>query len=534
MLSVWQNYSHQNGGVDDILMFEYANIPGHFHGADAPFELVKTMSFPLFLAISYMFGLSIGVSLFLLWFGAAIIWLRVFGKLTNSKLFLGFVFIFILYCPVAFDNWVGSRLYRNIIFAPITFILLGLLFGLCYAIIKNEKCCRFLILFSLLFVFSYFLNESGSWLYPMLVPLFVSCLYKYLKSRRRIKNARELIPIAKLALVALIPIITLIVSTNIYKAVNYHFFGVYEVETRTNGEQGKFLATLYKFEDPNKSAVNWLTADTITNVWNTLPSLKSRHEILDALLERAKSYSDNNGNIPGDHWGWNLKYIERQFFANAQESEAFYKSVNAELTDAINRGEFHTDNRIYIGPALGRNLSEITSLTPDIINGLRVNLFFQDYSAATNPTVYHQEVDMITRNITYTDNELSMINQKISKHVTSIETGIIGIYQFLMIILLIILMISIALQMACIHKKKFPLFAIISVGLFGYGCAVIFAIMWFSEFINIMHPGIVSSVARFYATNSVPLFMLALLFGALGLIKAYRGIFCSKVATSRR
>ena len=84
------------------------------------YELVKPMSYPLFLAFVSTTGLPYTLALLLLWLLAATSVAAMIRSLgIRNRFALLAVFVYVLYCPTAFDAGVGTRMYRNAVIAPV-------------------------------------------------------------------------------------------------------------------------------------------------------------------------------------------------------------------------------------------------------------------------------------------------------------------------------------------------------------------------------------------------------------------------------
>ncbi|MCR5026525.1 MAG: hypothetical protein K6A34_03665, partial [Methanobrevibacter sp.] len=81
--------------------------------------LAKTMSYPLFLFLVNISGLSYKFCLSVFWIIASLVLTYGIQKFVcKNKLVLLFSFVFIIFLPIAFDSWGGTRIYRNSILVP--------------------------------------------------------------------------------------------------------------------------------------------------------------------------------------------------------------------------------------------------------------------------------------------------------------------------------------------------------------------------------------------------------------------------------
>ena len=157
-LAIWY-YSNQL--FDDQLLIKYSGLFEHFQVPDI-WSLVKTISYPIILYVINASGLSYSVFLASIWIVAALLAVRVFKMLTNDRFVLTFIYVYILFTPSAFDNWVGTRLYRNVVIAPLVLITFLLMIFILLKLIKKSELSAKEIVFpsiglGIIFSFTYYI-----------------------------------------------------------------------------------------------------------------------------------------------------------------------------------------------------------------------------------------------------------------------------------------------------------------------------------------------------------------------------------------
>ena len=230
---------------DDALLIQYA-LSTHYQYSDH-LTLLKTMSFPWFLDLVYISQLNYTLVLSLLWCLAAILIFRLLYKNTNNICVSLFFFLYVLFMPTAFEIWMGTRLYRNSIIAPFIIIVFYFIISNIFLVCKNKnfnnkKLFISSIIFGLFFTFSFYIKEDGIWLLMCLISSVILCssiivtrfIFSNTNNKYRVNN---LISIFLLFL----PLLIFGVGTNVYKYINYQFTGVSAIETRTQGELGRFV-----------------------------------------------------------------------------------------------------------------------------------------------------------------------------------------------------------------------------------------------------------------------------------------------------
>ena len=115
---------------DDALMIRYADLPSYFAGAAVGSRnvMLKELGMPLVLNIVNLIGIRYSTFLSLLWIIDAILAVFLIGLLLNlegdrSETLTKICFLLVLFLPVAFEKWTGTRLYRNALLTPLCFLV---------------------------------------------------------------------------------------------------------------------------------------------------------------------------------------------------------------------------------------------------------------------------------------------------------------------------------------------------------------------------------------------------------------------------
>ena len=180
------------------------------------------------------------------------------------------------------------------------------------------------------------------------------------------------------------PFAIFVIAINIYKGINYHYFGIYETNTRTNGELGEFVEKIYKIESTERTTDVWAPEDAIKKAFNASPTLKKNKKIFRKI---EKSYW-GKGNlkknpIKGDYLTWALRYALDNaglWESEKQVSELFHQ-INEELDEAFQKGTLKKDKKIQLVSSMGgRSLQEIISMKDMIIKTYKITILLEEYS----------------------------------------------------------------------------------------------------------------------------------------------------------
>ena len=377
--------------ADDILMLNYANIFDHFAHWNS-LSMAKTMSYPVFLGLVYVLGIPYNLAVGLLWAAAAFVTLWFFSHYVQNIYGRLLVFAFVLYCPVAFDIWTGLRIYRQGIVAPTALIAVMCIFLLVVKLYlyrppeagpsgivagsSKSGCAKedigalrkifiICIIAGLSFFYFYYIKEDSLWLAPVLI--ITSAFSVIVIIRRRLQRGI----CVKLIFFALLPVIIFTGGTNVYKAVNYHYFGVFGINTRTDGEFGKFAGKLLQIQDENKTSEIWAPFSTLEMAFRASPTLAETPELLESIrFQEIYANGDMVENpIPGDLVFWAIKSSleETGLYGSERQAEMFFRDVNRELDAAFCDGRLEKMEGIAFSPNTPiRTPEEIGKLWPMI------------------------------------------------------------------------------------------------------------------------------------------------------------------------
>ncbi len=395
---------------DDLLLLNYSDLSNHFLNWNI-LTLTKDISYSLFLFFVNISNIPYSFYLSLLWIVAGIlITYSIYKFLNKDKLLLLLVFLFIIFLPVAFDSSCGTRIYRNAIMAPLIIILLSVL--LIFVLNSLSKVTNYTklvflsIVVGLIFSFNFYIKEDGILTLPLLLVCITSIiLFHFYEFRKKFD--------IKYILIMLIPLLIFGASTISYKEVNNYYFGVDEINTRTDGEIGEFWNMLLKIDDPNKTTEIWVPVSTIEKAWNASPTLQSRPDLFENLIHSDWAGGDLNQNpLPGDLVALCLRdeLKDVNLFNNEKQANDFFNQVNSELEDAFASGKLNKSDRIFItSSATGKTLDEVFGLKPYITSAVKSCVFYKDLLIEDYPIPGSSQ--LVSNEVT--SNTESILNEKL-------------------------------------------------------------------------------------------------------------------------
>jgi hypothetical protein len=457
----------------------------------------------------------------LIWIAVAIVGYLTLKKISTNKFFLICLFGYLAFFPSAFDDFLGVRIYREMIIIPAVFFLIfGLLNLIFISFSKEEKGTLKLLIwsfftgFSLLFAF--YIKESGLWmlLLCLLVSFILLAREIFLFLRNKQKNRISSLVFSLIVL--LLPLGIYQAGTEAYKTINDHYFGVYEINTRTEGEVGKFVNNLYKIDANNRSASVWAPPAAVEKAFAVSPTLRSIPTLKNNILHADWSGETYDGMTAGDFLTWILRIAVVKSTGNWNEAkeEAFFKKVNNEIDVAFRTNELQRPKGRYqiVSSTGGYTINEIKKLPPITLAVLRNDFFMYGYKYTNSlgdvaPNVFPGNVANILNVKPLNNGDMSGKNVPLYNH-------LIKLYQLINPILLVIAFLSLVLDfIKSIRKRQFSLYGITSFTLLAGGVVLSFALSWFIYFL-IVNRGAdfgVRSLTMFYGVDASPLLICGIL-----------------------
>ena len=324
---------------DDRLMVSYMSLSEHFK-SPLYYSLVKDMGWPVLVNLFSRTRLPYAAFTGIMWVGAAVAVMFLIKRLfKGNKVAMVIGYIYVLFMPQAFDLWSGTRFYRTSLIAPFALISFAFMIQSVLRVRDKGGCKVAVAVFSgVFFSLTYFLKEDGKWILACLLAATLMGI-GYALYGKRLKDTVG--TVVKNIVVLLIPLIIFLGTDLGYRAVNYKYFGVFEINTRLESEFGEFCAKVYSVESPDRSLYVWAPYDAIEKVFEASPTLSQYDNLKEAI--RTTSWCDNDiikNPIQGDHFAWILRNCLKAegMYTSEAEIKAFFGRVNDELDEAFKAG----------------------------------------------------------------------------------------------------------------------------------------------------------------------------------------------------
>lgn len=517
---------------DDQLMIKYAMLSDHFK-VPTYYSVIKNMSYSVLVNFLSHLGLPFPLWLGIFWVMAAFFVYFLVRKIFSGKKAVAFfAYVYTLFLPQAFDAWSGTRLYRTQIIAPFTIVTVCLLvWSILYAVSTGAKKYISLILLGLFFTFTYYIKEDGIWLMACLLFSMVVGILSIVVNKDLRQNAKKLL---LRSLEIFIPLVLFIVLTLGYKAVNYKYFGVFEINTRTGSEYGKFMANVYKAESENRTRNIWTPADAIVNVFNASPTLMSKEGLLEEIIDTPWYETDIYEHpIPGDI----LAYILRDalhmkgYYTSEKDILELFKAANKEIDAAYKNGTLKKQKGVVqiLSSTGGYTVEEVKGLFSVLGDGFKGAVLLDGYA----PGIGMVSVDEIWDNEDFLEQVEDLIHvdylqdykaQTVkSEKCSKIIIPLIKVYKVINVVLLAVAVLSVVYVLIRFllglksvktfwqNRYKMVLKAMAVCVFLGIAVFYAFSIGWFSSFL--FEEGVNMLILNYYNIALPGLLMFAYVFG---------------------
>lgn len=519
--------------LDELLLINNAHLGQYFANWNIH-SLSKTISYSLFLKFVNVIGLPYGFVISLVWIlGGILIVYAVYNYLTKNKIILALIYLFIIFLPCGMDLFISGRVYRNAAIAPFLILFLSSLFIFMNKVISEDSSNRSLliwgILLGIIFTFNYYLKEDG----VGILILFLASIFLVLilnlgpVVKNKSFNVKKYY---KIIVISIIPIFIFVGCTFAYSEVNHEKFGVYDINTRTEGELGEFFHNLLLIDDKNNSDIYWVTYSTIDKAWNASPTLQSRPDLFNNWVHSGWAQGNLKENkLNGDTNAWSLRdaLAASGLYADEKSTSDFFHKVNAELNDAFKNGDLNKSDKIFISKyAVGRSVGEIFDLKDLFFLLLKTSILYKDLGR----DIQKCNVDIMLPSLTFGENNQvkdveSFLHMNIftkseysqDNFEWNFAKASIHFYQLISIIIVIISVISfiltgINLILNRFKSKNLSLVFLFEILLLGTFAVQLFGLCWFSSFLGYCE------YTRAYSSNCQAIFAIFEVLAIAGII----------------
>ena len=343
-------------------------------------------------------------------------------------------------------------------------------------------------------------------------------------------------------LILFLPLIMWFSGTVAYKSINEHYFGVYIINNRTEGELGRFLKNVYHIKSAERTGKIWAPADAVMKAFDTSETLKNNVELRENVLHtpwftNADKPTIFEAPIHGDFLGWVMlsSIYDTKTCLTLADQETYFKKVNQELETAFENGTLEKDDKFYIASSMGgRTFSEILQLKEGIALAYILHLFVTDNPNITEYRIYtdndktFEDTVADYKGIIAKAGDFANIDffakNEYYKQAYTFSLITFWIYRVLNLVLVSCSFVGIFLAVRKIIHSSVKecsntlLTVVIVTGTLLLSAVYALAISWFSEFL------VVTAALNFYGIGIIPMLIIFEVFGTYLFLNSFKSI----------
>ncbi|MET3557519.1 hypothetical protein ABID29_000629 [Streptococcus rupicaprae] len=310
--------------------------------------LVKNVGFPFFLALGKWLHIPYGVLYGILIAGASYLFIRAISPLVKSGKLLLLFYSIVIFTPINQDA--VYRVYRNALVPWVFLMVVSCMIAL--FIRRNDtifKQVMWAMGAALSIGMFWTLREDSVWIIPFVAAVsFVIILALVLENRYNLPK------ILMRSMIALLPFSGILLINTIVSSINYHHYGIYAMNDKTQTYSPKVMSLLYKIDDGQTTDPHvWASRKAFEMALEASPTMRTEEDI---ILSAYGLWAGENTDIRGDISQWALRYAlsEVDYYRdNARKTNDFYKKVYEELSAAFESGKLEKKPGLYLSSQTG-------------------------------------------------------------------------------------------------------------------------------------------------------------------------------------
>ena len=301
------------------------------------YTLMKGVFYPLFISFSNVLGIPLLTGQHLLYAAATVLFILSISPYVKNKWWLFIIYIFLLFNPFTI---IVDRVFRLGIYPALTILVIASAFGLySRSFMKNGKSWRWAILLGLSLSAFWHTREEGIWIIPSLLVIVLFTLFRTWTDKES--------SLKKIAILYLIPMALLGLSTLILAAMNWHNYGVFTPLEIHSSEFESAYSGLLRIKTDKYLRYYPVLKEARVKAYEVSPAFAELKPYLEG--KSGKGWQGARPDIPAAYFIWafrdavqkagyyNFEYSDNP--KNIKQTFEFYKRMGSELNDACDTGK---------------------------------------------------------------------------------------------------------------------------------------------------------------------------------------------------
>ena len=325
---------------DDSLLLNYANglLTHNWLGAYSNLALNKMPGYAFFLALSSTLHVPYTLLLECLNIFAVFVSMKAVDKLLDKPVCKVIWFYWFLFNPVFFDAEISQRLYRNAVIPALVLLVIFSFIGLYLRKSENGKIfLGWALLAGISTSAFWMIREDSIWMGPFIIVATIVIVIAIFAERAGIRYKWKRIVAAAL------PLLILVSSLNMLKAVNYHFYHIYTLTDFNSTSFAYAIKNIFSVKPEQEKPYIWVSRDTMEKLYTVSPTLASLKGAIDLQYNGAWQTIGklpDDGEIEKDYIVWAIRdsVALAGYYQDAQVANDLYKKIGEEIEAGFEQG----------------------------------------------------------------------------------------------------------------------------------------------------------------------------------------------------
>ena len=380
----------------DLLMINIADsiLHGRWLGEYNEFTLIKGVTYPFFLAISYVVHMPAVMANSFLYLLAIVIFIMAVKPLIKNEIYLFIIYVILLFSPISYATATVQKIYRDDIYYSLILIMVS-----CYVaiIVKayNEKTKYWSWLLTLDFIAVMFCREDSIWVVPIMMVFSVL----YIKMGGGVNKTSKIV---------LMPFAGLFVACVLFGIINYFVYGKFIINEMQYSSFTRTYSLLCNIDTGEKIPKVKLSNIAIEKAFEASPTFRELKPFYDGApgeLWRgaSKSWAENElipaGEIGASHSMWALRNCVSELgrYDSPKHADEFYDSVIKELEEAEYDGRLKMKHGFNVPLFSTLNRDEIFLLYNDFMRTFRYVIAEKDMHLEMRVNVPNANINLVEK-----------------------------------------------------------------------------------------------------------------------------------------
>jgi len=366
---------HTNGTSphDNMLFINYAKsiLESNWLGEYNEYTLIKGPVYSLFLALCNLLNLPYLTGLGVLYSLATVYFVLVLKKIFHNKVLLLIIYAFILFSPSMFSVEYTTNVYRNAIIPPFVIFVFASFFSFYLnRFSNNSSYLKSAIASGVALLLFWYVREDSIWILPYVIGVIVVTVISIALNRKKI------ISFKKKFLISIVPVLVLIIGTNLLCFTNYIYYGLYDTSDYKSSNYAKVVKEIRAIEQDESFPYVWVNHSTIEKLYEVSPTfatIKPQMEAQYTSTWQLWGTGKDDGEIEKDYIFWALRdaVAAAGYYRDAKVTNRFYGEILNEINLAYEQGRLQKAAGINIGVGVSTKNLNISMLIDKCVEGVK-------------------------------------------------------------------------------------------------------------------------------------------------------------------